>query len=322
MKGPSLAAIAALSLSLSVGAVTSAAAADTGVSAKASVDRRSALVGDRITLTVEVKAPKSAEVVFPDYRDYRIGDFEIKDSSLSVKGRITGGKVYRQRYIVAVYSTGKVTIPEVSVKWRAGPGRGWSVLKTKPVDITIKSVLPADGKAADIRPIKGPLTFRNPYSGIIALAAALIVILAAAIFIYRRFKGYKPVRLPHETALEELESIRAAYLQGGPITDFYVGVSDCVRRYIERAFSLRAPEMTTEEFLSSLKDSSELKAEQKELLGGFMAACDLVKFAKYSPTRDEAESVFTTASDFIMRSSGAYVEETASPLPGSTEGAQ
>ena len=124
-----------------------------------------------------------------------------------------------------------------------------------------------------------------------------------AAIVYVRLKRYVPVKLPHETALEELEAIRAQYLQGGGVKEFYVGVSDCVRRYIEHAFKLKAPEMTTEEFLGSLKESPALSMDQKDLLKGFMNACDMVKFAKYSPSSMEADSVYVTAKDFIHESS-------------------
>ena len=57
--------------------------------------------------------------------------------------------------------------------------------------------------------------------------------------------------------------------------------------------------MTTQEFLMSLGDSRKISAGYKELLKVFMEACDLVKFAKHAPAKDETESVFTTAKKFI-----------------------
>jgi hypothetical protein len=290
------------------------AGAKAPISVKATVDRRSALVGDRIRLRIEVAAPKHVEVRFPKFADYRIGDLEIKDSGLRTKEAMFGKRVYSQSYVLSGYTVGKLTIPEIDVGWREPGAKDWQVRKTRAMDISIMSVLPQGG-ADDIRPVKGPLAYRNPYWGILALAAALCGALALAAFVYAKLKSYAPVRLPHETALEELEAIRSAYLQGGDIKDFYVGVSDCVRRYIERAFQLRAPEMTTEEFLYSLRDSSGLTMAQKEPLEGFMAACDLVKFAKYAPTREEAEAVFTTAQRFIMEASGAFVEEAREAVP-------
>jgi hypothetical protein len=72
-----------------------------------------------------------------------------------------------------------------------------------------------------------------------------------------------------------------------------------VRRYIEEVFQLKASEMTTEEFLSSAKDSSRLPPEHKALLKEFLEACDLVKFAKHTPRDAEVEQIFLNAKYFI-----------------------
>ena len=133
----------------------------------------------------------------------------------------------------------------------------------------------------------------------------LLIIAGALIYIFR--KRPAPVKLPHETALEELEAARVNFIKNSDVKEYYAGVSDCVRRYIERLFRVRAPEMTTEEFLGSLRESTVLSLDQKDLLKAFLSACDLVKFAKYTPARTEMESVFTAAKKFIEETKGQNV---------------
>jgi hypothetical protein len=292
-----------MGLFLTIPAQQAFPAAKVPIGVSQSVDKKSVYVGDRIKYTIEVKATKGCEVQFPAFSDYRIGDFEIKDSGSKTSNRIFGGKIFRRWYSVAVYSTGKQAIPEVDIRYRTKDAKNWDVKKTKSITINVASVLPAGQQVLDIKDIKGPLTFRNVYSGILALAIALALVLAIGAIVYGRLKRYVPIKLPHETALEELESIRAQYLQGSGVKEFYVGVSDCVRHYIERAFKLKAPEMTTEEFLESLRESPVLSPDQKSLLKGFMSACDMVKFAKYTPSSIEAEAVYTTAKNFIHETS-------------------
>ena len=48
-----------------------------------------------------------------------------------------------------------------------------------------------------------------------------------------------------------------------------------------------------------------LLPEQKESLGDFLASCDLVKFARYTPGRIEVEAVFVTAKKFVEETKGA-----------------
>jgi hypothetical protein len=273
------------------------------VSLKAYVDRKSVLIGDRVQFNVEVRAPKGTKVRFPRFDDYKMGDFEIKDSGERVRNLLFGDKLYRRWYSLAVYSVGKAAIPQFEVMFRKNGAKEWSSQKTAAIDIKVLSVLPAGKEPADIRGIKGPLMFRNVYWGIVSLGTALFLLAAVAFIFYKKLKQYAPVRLPHETALEELESIKAAYLQGGGVKEYYVGVSDCIRRYVERAFKLKAPEMTTEEFLNSLHNSSALTMPQKDLMRGFMNACDMVKFAKYAPTSVEAESLYFTAKTFVVETS-------------------
>lgn len=253
---------------------------------RAYVDKKSIFIGDRIRYTIKIEAKKKFEVEFPKFKDNKIGEFEIKDA----------GKSW---FDVAIYTVGKHRIPPLEIKYREKGKSDWDIKKTDEVYITVQSVLPKQVKALDIKDIKGPVHFYE-----INWFLAIGVFLAAAICIssfiaYKRRRSRLPLRLPHETALEELEAIKGIFARTGDVKEYYVGISDCVRRYIERAFKLKAPEMTTEEFLISLKDSTALSYEDKGLLKEFLSACDLVKFAKYAPTRPEMESVFTTAKKFI-----------------------
>ena len=85
----------------------------------------------------------------------------------------------------------------------------------------------------------------------------------------------------------------------GLFKDYYSEISAIIRSYLEDRFALNAPEMTTEEFLNSLRDSGSLSTERKEPLKSFLNACDLVKFAKYLPPSSEVEAVFMTAKKFV-----------------------
>lgn len=299
-------------LALAISGCRSGANVKDDILLKASVDRKSIRIGDRIKLTVKAKVGRGDELALPKFDDYRIGDFEIKDSGVIARNRLLGGKVLKYWYSVSAYTVGKSTIPQIDVKFRKKGRKDWTTKKTPAIDVNVTSVLPSGKQPSDIRGIKGPLSYRNVYWGILALGSSLLLFIAAFAVFYRSIKRYGPVKLPHETALEELENVRAKYLQGGEVKEYYVGVSDCIRRYIERAFSLKAPEMTTEEFLNSLRESSALSIEQKDLLKGFLGACDLVKFAKYAPTTREAEGLYETA--------GVFIRQTVTPAGTTTAG--
>lgn len=286
-----------------------AAAAKDDVVIRSSVDRKSVLIGDRIKYNIQVKGPAGLEVRMPAFQDNSIGEFEIKDSAERAKKGFLGRRTIEGWYYITAYSSGKKTIPQAEVKFRLKGAKDWSAKTTVPIDISVSSLLPSSGTAKDIRDIKGPLSFYE-IRWIIVFGILLgLGILVFSILLYRKMKQNVPVRLPHETALEEIEALRALLAKNGDVKEYYAGISDCVRRYIERAFKLRAPEMTTEEFLNSLRDSAALSLGQKDLLKGFLAACDLVKFAKYAPAKAETENIYTTANHFIEETSQALLPE-------------
>ena len=81
---------------------------------------------------------------------------------------------------------------------------------------------------------------------------------------------------------------------------WYVDLSSVVRNYVESRFGLRAPELTTEEFLKEARRSSELSGEHRKLLTKFLEDCDRVKFAGYRPQTTEATIELETARSFLV----------------------
>ncbi|MCX5679539.1 MAG: hypothetical protein NTZ95_02565 [Candidatus Omnitrophica bacterium] len=286
--------------------VSAAAFADDGPDVRATVSKRTVTIGDRIRYAIEARYGKNISVVFPVFTDKKIGDFEIKDSGKTIEKIWFGRTVEARWYSMAAYSVGKFLIPETQVLYTVKGETERRSVPVKAIEVSVESVLPKGAAITDIKDIKGPIQARD-IGKFLALSAFLVTIISLAILAYRKIRSRKPVRLPHETALEELQALKVVFFQSGDIKSYYVGISDSVRRYIERAFRFRAPEMTTEEFLDSLKSSSSLSQEQKSLLKDFMGSCDLVKFAKYAPTKDEAGLVFTTAAKFIEETKDVHI---------------
>lgn len=85
----------------------------------------------------------------------------------------------------------------------------------------------------------------------------------------------------------------------GLFKEFFTRVADIARRYMENRFNVRAPHMSTEEFLYSLKISGHLNEDQKAALKEFLNSCDMVKFAQYAPTIKEAERNFDLARKLV-----------------------
>ena len=161
-----------------------------------------------------------------------------------------------------------------------------------------------------LRDIKGPLSLAYRFNFYLAAALVLLVVLAGAVFFFlkrrKRVPAVVPPRPAHQIALEQLAELKRRNLVGqGKIKEYYSEISDIIRHYLENRFMVKAPEMTTEEFLWYARDSGKLERGHKTLLKEFLSACDMVKFAQYAPSTGEMEAIFTSAEHFVNQTKEA-----------------
>ena len=158
----------------------------------------------------------------------------------------------------------------------------------------------------DIKDVKPPVGLFDPWP----LLVLLIVLIAAAVCVYLFLRFKKAPSKPAEPLLPLLPSWEIAYQQlealrrdnlpdKGLFKEFFTRVADITRRCMENRFDIHAPHMTTEEFLYSLGVIGHLNESQKAALKDFLASCDMVKFAKYAPTINEALKNFDCAQKLI-----------------------
>jgi hypothetical protein len=267
------------------------------IKVRAGVDKNTVTIGERSRDTIEVNAAKGISFEFPPAPEGALGNLSVKEIIPSKK---------KQTYILETFEPGKYTIPKIAIKYKKGGESTWLLRETDEVVVNVESVLAKHPNETDIRDIKGPLEFPSKYAWLaIFLAAALILLLGTIIVAYlgnkyRALKKEIRAKLPHEIAYERLEALkRKQWAELGLIEEYYVELSDIVRHYLEQRFNLRAPEMTTEEFLTKTKEEASFAPEHKSLLKDFLLHCDLVKFAKYGPSANEMELSFNAAKRLV-----------------------
>ena len=179
-------------------------------------------------------------------------------------------------------------------------------IETPEITVKVTSLLPEYLDDLTLNEIVPPLPYPRSYIAWIYSGACIILIalLAGGFFFYRRrFYGSDTIeqRLKaHEIAYNELKAlVDESLIEAGEIKQFYLRLSAIVRRYIENRFGLRAPEQTTEEFLTGLERASEFPAEYKPLLKNFLMHCDLVKFARFEPGTEDIQKSFDSCKAFI-----------------------
>jgi hypothetical protein len=159
---------------------------------------------------------------------------------------------------------------------------------------------------------------------------ALLLLIAVSIYIWRRKKAGKgilpikvePPRPAHEIALEELNALKESRLRNeGKIKEFYIQLSEIIRRYIEGRYFIVALEHTTFELIEELK-GSEVDPADVNMIHEFLEICDLVKFAKYLPKSKETEDTLDRAFELIERTKLIYDIPLESDAQNSKSGGQ
>ena len=104
---------------------------------------------------------------------------------------------------------------------------------------------------------------------------------------------------PIERAWVELDRLLKKGLPGrGRYKDFYVELTMVVRRYVQRKYGVKAPHLTTEEFLRELKDE---RRETRDELRKFLESADMVKFAGVEATPDMADEATDSAKNYLSQ---------------------
>jgi hypothetical protein len=281
------------------------------VKATVSLEPARPLIGDAVTLTIAVTAAKDVEVLMPEFGEalerFTIVDF-VPRESIDEEGRT----IAVQRYRLQPPSSGKQAIPPILIEYvdrregqrEAPEGLDAYELMTDRLEFEVQSVSSSDATDA-LKPPLGKLLPREsaPSPGWPWVALATVALGAAGVLGGRAFLAWRR-RARRESAYDvaraRLDRLLARPRPTRELVDaFYVELSSIVRRYLEDRFEMRAPELTTEEFLASVGESSDLSREHQTLLRSFLREADLVKFAGVQPSNEDIERSLDAARRFL-----------------------
>lgn len=261
-------------------------------------------IGQRFRLSVELQVQPGYEVVFTQPAE-KLGVFDVVD--FGELPRITRGAdtVITRWFTLAGFEIGHKIVEAPPIKYRR-PNEALVDAPAAHTVVTVESVLTKEPTAADIHDIRGPEAVPIDWRPFQAGAAGLAVLGALGALIWwwqrgrHRVAVAPPPRPAHELAREALQALRRQNLiEQGDFKGFYSALSTIVRTYLEGRFGLRAPEMTTEEFLQATASGGQLDRKHRQLLGDFLVESDLVKFARHVPALSDAESGIVAAERFV-----------------------
>jgi hypothetical protein len=271
-------------------------------------------LGDPIHLRLTAESQEGVSLDLP-YQEISIGRFGVTDYAKSEQ-RTGQTRIQIQDYVLDAPSSGRHRIPAFRLEMfdpRAAAAQAGSnasaaaapvEILTEEVPLQIKEVSVGATTAA-LPPARGRLPADvggRPmwHWAIVGLGVAW---LAIAILLVVRLRKRRAVRIKmsaYDVAVGRLRGLEQRGAPAGEDADaWFVELSGIVRRYLEERYDIRAPELTTEEFLAVASRSPELTAEHRELLSSFMARCDRVKFAGYRPDADESLATLRAARGFV-----------------------
>jgi hypothetical protein len=300
------------------------------VVATASADPAVATTGDLITYTVTVEHAAQLAVDIPEPAD-EIAGLRITDRGRDEPKRQGDRVIERRWYRLRADLVGSYVLPPATIHWRpadasvesvapnAGAAGAESVgkeadnpetaddpsVQTAEIFIEVRSVLPTDTTASDIRDIKPlqPLAGTRRWlwiGGAVALLLLALALIGALWLRRRRTTDAAPPKPAHEVALARLRALRDRE-RGNPaaVRALYFELSEVVRTYVEGRFGLNATDLTTEEILPRLAGLPGLEGRDALALQRFLRATDRVKFAAHEPAAAEVDDTYALAVGFV-----------------------
>lgn len=159
---------------------------------------------------------------------------------------------------------------------------------------------PAVPGVGGIQDIRGPIDIPTATPWVHRLLLILVVLaVLGGIWWALRLRARKQAEFRESAAARARARLSEAWAWVDQPERFCTRLSEVVRVYLEDRFGLKAPDQTTEEFLASLPQSSELEPGLKPMLEEFLTQCDWVKFAQGDPGRIECERLHQMASRLV-----------------------
>jgi hypothetical protein len=275
---------------------------------EAGVERATVDIGDKVVYRVTVKADPAYEVDLPPVLE-QFANWIIFDAGSWKSQPDVGTKKVHEISTTLDPGLGPVlSIPPTTIKYRRKGETGWREIATAPVTVEVTSVAEKPGdfreplEHFDLPPAKAKVdAVSRAWIWWTAGAAALAAGVLAILFTRRRKLQAVAALAPHEVAQRELAHLATlGLLDRGELKEFYFRLTMILRRYIEARFAIMAPERTTEEFLVDMRKSRELTEAHRATLAAFLAAADMVKYARHTPAKSDGEAALRIAEQFIM----------------------
>lgn len=265
------------------------------------VNTDSVSVGDRFTYTIVFDGNYNS-IIYPEESLFESELEWINRERFQITERRDSLVYYLQ-----FFGTENLIIEKKAVQ--VSTSEGDTTLYTVEVPLFFKTVI--EGEDEEFRSFKPIFEFARNWFLIILL------IISIAIFLHFFYKWYqnreidtdapKQQFIPPDPFVNPLELLRKELSDLSDTSKlstfeeyemFYIRLGDSIRTYLKRVYNIPALEMTTREIIDSLHQelaTSDIITMTRKVLN----EADMVKFANFRPTEEQAESVLKRAHSFV-----------------------
>ena len=255
---------------------------------EAALDTAAARVGDPIRLTLTLHHDATVRPEAPDLPQI-LRDFSPRCAGWHQREVATGVEL-AQECELRLYELGLHEVPAVAVPFVSAAGD--TLLRaTQPLAI---EVISARGEGEDqLRDIKPPVLISGGVPLWVVVAIGLLALALCALggiwFWRRRTRSPEPPPPPEpiDYAAEFARIAESGLLERGEFKTYYSLLSENLRRFLEESLAIEAMEQTTSELENALQ-GAEVDDSLRQQIIDYLAAADLVKFARFHPALDAA----------------------------------
>ena len=264
-------------------------------------------VVDTIVVTLQAEVPEAMSVSMPnlvetlDTFSWGIVKIITHDKKLLDNSRVLYEKIIELEPIQAQTAA----IPALTFTARVNDIDIVATTEAQTIEIVDFMAIDEDTIVAS-RKGQVDVPFVMPIMVYYIIAAVIFLAIVIALLIMRARRKAREIipvyACPHEIAVNRFKRLdNEMLLHDQQFKLFFELTCLILRYYIEDRFDLNAPDLTTEEFLAKAAGTGKLSEDQTAKLKGFMNQCDMVKFAKYAPSIDDANNALLLAEAFVEK---------------------
>jgi len=223
------------------------------------------------------------------------------------------GEGLRKTFVLELqhFATGEGRVPGFPLTYVMADG-SVQTLDVPPQGFTVDALLANEAEPAR-KPEDPPISVSYPnelaetvlYSAGGTLLAVLLLLPLLLRWLRRERVVAPPPPIPaHERAFAALDALeQGPLLADGRYQAFYVQLTEVAKEYLEGRFGMPALDHTTDEIRRALMRKPERVAPLKaDDVIAFLQRCDLVKFARFEPRREEAATALSSVRGMVDES--------------------